>query len=92
MDTEKQRQRRHDDVRLTESRNANSEQLLVVPTESLTNRKWLPGELLNGLECRRPSWFLDIKYQTCCARLRTSTLIQVSGSAPKDLAPSCASD
>jgi len=92
MDTEKQRQHRRDGTRLTESRNTRSEQLLVVPTELLTKRKWLPGELLNGLECREPGWFLDMKYQTCCARLRTSTLIQVSGSAPKDLAPSCASD
>ena len=39
MDTEKQRQRRRDDARLTESGNARSEQLLVVPTESLTNRE-----------------------------------------------------
>jgi len=50
MDTDKQRQRRRDGVRLTESGNARSEQLLVVPTELLTNREWLPGELLNGLE------------------------------------------
>ena len=50
MDTEKQRQCRHDDARLTESGNARTEQLLVVPTESLTNREWLPGELLNGSE------------------------------------------
>ena len=41
MDTEKQRQRRRDDARLTESGNARSEQLLVVPTESLTDRVWL---------------------------------------------------
>ena len=41
MDTEKQRQRRRDDARLTESGNARSKQLLVVPTESLTNRVWL---------------------------------------------------
>jgi len=40
MDTEKERQRRHHDARLTESGNARSEQLLVVPTESLTNRVW----------------------------------------------------
>ena len=53
MDTEKQRQRRRDDARLTESRNARSEQLLVVHTESLTNREWLPGELLSGLELFR---------------------------------------
>ena len=54
MDTEKQRQHRRDDVRLTESGNARTEQLLVVPTELLTNRERLPGELLNGSERRRP--------------------------------------
>jgi len=37
MDPEKQRQRRHDGV--TESGNARSEQLLVVPTESLTGQQ-----------------------------------------------------
>jgi len=47
MDTESQRQCRRDDARLTESRNARSEQLLVVSTESLTNRVWLSGELLS---------------------------------------------
>jgi len=62
MDTKKQRQRRRDDARLTESGNARSEQLLMVPTESLTNREWLPGELLSGLEHRRPSWFVDMIY------------------------------
>ena len=42
MDTEKERQRRRYDARLTESGNARSEQLnLVVATESLTNRAWL---------------------------------------------------
>ena len=41
MDTEKQRQCRRDDARLTESGNARSEQLLIMPTESLTNRVWL---------------------------------------------------
>jgi len=41
VDTEKQRQRGLDDVRLTESGKARSEQLLVVPTESLTNRECL---------------------------------------------------
>ena len=39
MDTEKQRQRRHDDARLTESRNTRSEQLLMMPTKLLTNRE-----------------------------------------------------
>jgi len=45
--------------------NARSEQLLVVPTELLTNREWLPGELLSGSECQRPGRFLDMKYQSC---------------------------
>jgi len=40
MDTEKQRQRRRNDARLTESRNARSEQLLVVPsTYRVTNQQ-----------------------------------------------------
>ena len=64
MDTEKKRQHRCHDVRLTESGNARSKQLLVVPTEFLTNSEWLPGELLNGSERRRSSWFLVMKYQT----------------------------
>jgi len=51
MDTEKQRQCRHDYAGLTESRNTRSEQLLVMPTELLTNREWLQGELLSRLEC-----------------------------------------
>ena len=41
MDAEKQRQCRRDDARLIKSGNARSNQLLVVPTESLTNRVWL---------------------------------------------------
>ena len=57
MDTEKQRQCRHNGTRLTESGNVRSEQLLVVPTESLTNRQQLLGELLSGSERRRPGWF-----------------------------------
>jgi len=56
MDTEKQRQCRRDDSRLTESGDTRSEQLLVMPTESLLdNREWLPGELLSGSECLTPS-------------------------------------
>jgi len=54
---------RRDGARLTESGNTRSEQLLVVPTESLTNRQRLLGELLSGSEHRRPGWFLDMKYQ-----------------------------
>ena len=57
MDTEKQRQCRRDDVRLTKNRNARREQLLVMPTKSLTNREWLPRELLSGPEHIRPDWF-----------------------------------
>ena len=38
MDTEKQRQSRHDNARLNESGNTRSEQVLVMATESLTNR------------------------------------------------------
>ena len=52
MDTEKQRQRRRDDTRLTENRNARSEQLLMMHTESLTNREWLPGEFLSGSDVK----------------------------------------
>jgi len=51
MDTEKQRQCRRDSARLTEIGNARSEQLLVVPTELLTNRQQLLGQLLSGSEC-----------------------------------------
>ena len=81
MDIKKQRQCRRDDTRLTKSGNARSEQLLVMPTESLTNREWLLGELLSGLECRRAGWFLDMKYQTCyteyarnCVRIESSNV------------------
>jgi len=52
MYTEKQRQQRHDDARLTESK-----QLRMMPKELLTNRQWLPGELLSELEHRRPGCF-----------------------------------
>jgi len=63
MDTEKQRQHRRDDARLTESGNARTEQLLVVSTESLTNREWLPGELLNGLERQSRKARLVCRYE-----------------------------
>jgi len=46
MDTEKQRQHRRNNARLTESGDTKSKQLLVVPTESLTNREW----------CQKSSW------------------------------------
>jgi len=57
MDTERQRQCRRDNVRLTESENAKSEQLLVMPTESLTNGEWLPGELLMDQNIKGPAGF-----------------------------------
>ena len=61
MDAEKQRQRRHDDSRLTKSGDARSEQLLVMLIESLlTNGERLPGELLSGSVRRTPGWFLDM--------------------------------
>jgi len=60
LDTEKQRQHIRNDTRLTESGNARREQLLMMLTESLTNREWLPGELLSGSEGQRPGWFLDM--------------------------------
>jgi len=41
---------------------------VVMPTESLTNREWLPGELLSGPERRRPGWFLEMKYQICAIK------------------------
>ena len=67
MDTEKQRQRRLDDVRLTESGDAGSEQLLVMPTESLlTTGEWLPGEFLSGSERRTSGWFLDMNIRLVC--------------------------
>ena len=59
MDTEKQRQPRCDDVRLTKSGNARSKQVLVVPTQSLIkcNRVWLSGEHLSESEHQRSGWF-----------------------------------
>jgi len=51
----KQRQRRHDDVRLTKSGDARSEQLLVMPTVLLTNREWLPGQLFSGSNIEGPA-------------------------------------
>ena len=61
MDTEKQRQRRRNDEKLTESRDDRSEQLFVTPTESLlTNGEWLPEQLLGGSERRTPGWFSDM--------------------------------
>jgi len=53
QDSEKWRQCRGDNVRLTESGNARSKQLLVMPTELLTDCEGLPGELFGGSECSK---------------------------------------
>ena len=66
MDTEKQRQRRHDDAWLTESGNARSEQLNTRGAYRVANQQNLA--CLSGSERQRPGWFLDMKYQTCWAR------------------------
>ena len=67
MDTEKQRQRRRDNARLTESENARSEQLSTRGAYRVANQQSLA--YLSGSECRRPGWFLDMKYQTCFTTL-----------------------
>ena len=58
----------------------------MMTTESLTNREWLPGELFSGLEHRRPSWFLDMKYQTCFD-IAAVNCIQYLGKVPPFLKP-----
>ena len=63
-DAEKQRQCKHNNVRLTEIGNARSQQLLVMPTESLTNWEGLPGELFSGLDCLKAR--LVFRYEIAC--------------------------
>jgi len=72
MDTGKQRQCRRDDARLTESGNARSEQLNTRGAYRVANQQSLA--CLSGSECRRPGWFLDIKYQTSLIRLSCAKL------------------
>ena len=75
QDTEKPKQCRCNDVRLTESRNTRSEQLLlmhVMPTELSTcglkwDWEWLPGSYPVDRNIQRPCWLLEMKYQTCFA-------------------------
>ena len=55
MDTEKQRQRRRDDARLTESGNSRSEQLNTFGAYRVANQQTLT--CLSGSERRRPGWF-----------------------------------
>ena len=63
MDTEKQRLRRRDDARLTESGSTRSEQLNTRGAYRVANQQRLA--CLSGSERQRPGWFLDMKYQTC---------------------------
>ena len=67
MDTEKQRQHRRDDARLTKSGNARSEQLLVVPsTYRVTNQQRMAARrALEWIGALKPGWFLGMKYHTC---------------------------
>jgi len=67
MDTEKQRQCRRDDTRLTESGNARSEQLNTRGAYRVANQQRLA--CLSGSKRQRPGWFLDMKYQTCYSAL-----------------------
>jgi len=58
--------------RLTESRNARSEQLNTCGVYRIANQQSLA--CLSGSERRRPGWFLDMKYQTCFSQLQTFTM------------------
>ena len=62
MDTEKQRQHRHYDVSLTESGNTRSEQLIMIPTESLTNQRMAARRALEwiGKSKARPVFRYEI--------------------------------
>ena len=65
MDTEKQRQRRRDNARLTKSGNARSEQLLVVPSayRVANQQRMAARRALEWIGASKPGWFLDMKYQ-----------------------------
>jgi len=45
IDSKKQRQRRCDGARLTESESTRGKQIPLMLTEPLTSREWLPGEV-----------------------------------------------
>ena len=66
MDTEKQRQRRRDDARLTESRNARTELLVVPSAYRVANQQRMAARrALEWIGVLKPGWFLDMKYHTC---------------------------
>jgi len=62
MDTEKQRQHRHDDTMLTESGNTRSEQLLVVPSayRVANQQRMADRRALEWIGASKPGWFLDM--------------------------------
>ena len=57
--TEKQRQRRCNNAKLTETRNARCKWLLVMPTQQQTDWEWLPGESPGMFK----GWLF--RYETC---------------------------
>ena len=65
MDTKKQRQSRCDDVRLTESGNAKSEQIATCDACRAANRLRMAARGALEWNVRRSGWFLGMKYQTC---------------------------
>jgi len=77
QDTEKQRQRRRNNARLTESGNARSEQLNTRAAYRVANQQSLA--CLSGSERRRPGWFLDMKYQTCSTSIHVKPHTQTRG-------------
>jgi len=60
MDTEKQRQHRHNDARLTENGNARSEQLLVMPTELIRSLQVVSRFVVHRLHQFQQIHFLAI--------------------------------
>ena len=71
QDTEEWRQCRCGDARLTENRNAKSKQLLMLPTEQLTDWEWLPESPWVDGNVQRPGcFFFEVKYQTYSPRVR----------------------
>ena len=60
MDTEKQRYNRRNDARLTENGNARSEQLLVMPTESLRSLQVVSRFVVHRLHQFQKIHFLAI--------------------------------
>ena len=65
-DTEKHRQCRCNEMRPTESTNARSEQLLVIPTKPPTENAMAAGRALEWVRMFEAQvGFFDMKYQAC---------------------------